>query len=278
MTTRNVFMAGLPDAGKTTFIAALWYLVFSRTPGLALSFGSLENVDMAYLDNLRSQWVQAKKLERTKIGHEKTALINLVAPNGSQLRLSLEDFAGEGFRRMWTRRRASVKVAEQARNADRHLLLVNVGKVTYPISAGELRNQLAGLPAGEEAAFDARKCPTAVQVTDVLQQLIRDPISASPKKIAVALSAWDEVAGDGLSPAEVLEERLPLLSQYLKSLSRHHEIKLYGLRAQGASYEDPAARDKVLTVPKPIDRIVLVEDDPNAPTHDLTRMLAWLLD
>lgn len=278
MITRNVFMAGLPDAGKTTFIAALWYLVFSKEPNLALAYHSLEDVDATYLDALRRQWVQAEKLQRTKIGQEKTAVINLVSSDGSLLRLSLEDFAGEGFRRMWTRRRASTKVVEQARSADRYLLLVNVAKVAYPISAGEFRVQLAGLPAGEEVPFDSRKCPTAVQVTDVLQQLLLDPVGASPRKIAVGLSAWDEVADEELSPAQILAEKLPLLSQYLKSLSHNHEIKLYGISAQGGSYDSAVARDRVLEMPRPIDRIALIEDDPKAPTHDLTRMLAWLLD
>lgn len=277
MTTRDLFLAGLPDAGKTTFIAALWFLVFSRQPGLALGFHSLEDVDMAYLDGLRTQWVQANKLERTKIGSERTAVINLAAPDGSILRLSLEDFAGEGFRRMWADRRVSSKIVEQARKSDRHLLLVNVGKVTYPQTADEFRRQLAGLEPGKEAPFDPRKCPTAAQVTDVLQTLLSQSVAASPAKIAVALTAWDEVAEEGKTPAAVLIERLPLLSQYLASLADRHEIRLYGLSCQGGSYDAPAERSRVLELP-PLDRLSLVEDDPKAPTKDLTRMLAWLLD
>lgn len=276
MTQHTVFMAGLPDAGKTTFIAALWHLIFSKTADTLLRFDTVEGIDTQHLTDLRNEWLKAKKPARTKFAMERTAVLKLKNAAGDKLALSLDDLAGEGFRRMWTARRASAKVSNIARSADRFLLFVNVANIQLPRTTAELKATSGGESMGKPTPFDAKRAPTAVQVTDILQQLMRAPISARPSKIAVGLTAWDEVSADGLSPQELMVERMPLLNQYLQGLGKRVEIKLFGLSAQGGSYEVDEERKRVLDTIDPSDRILIVDDEGSS--RDLTRMLSWLLD
>ena len=56
MTQQSIVVLGLPGSGKTTFLAALWHLVFSRETETKLRFDSLKsgNVLFGILDCFRS--------------------------------------------------------------------------------------------------------------------------------------------------------------------------------------------------------------------------------
>jgi hypothetical protein len=276
MNDGSIFIAGLPSAGKSTFLAALWHLIRSGEISTALTYDGIQGIDVEYLNAIRAKWLEHKPIGRTKPSQEKLARINLARADGRKFSLSLPDFAGEGFRRMWLppTRRATEAIGESARRAEGHLLLINVDKIVYPLTVDEYRLQLEG--TGEEPGavipFDAEKSPTAAIVADILTSLENSPISVRPRRLAIALTAWDAVADEEKTPAEMLLERLPLVHQMLVSRSGEIECKVFGVSAQGLSYDniDVTSQPDVSS-----HRILVVGDGERH--HDLTRIPEWLL-
>lgn len=274
MSNRSVFVAGLPNAGKTTFLAALWHLVEAQELDTLLAYDGITGIDVDHLRKIRDMWLEAKPIPRTRSSEEKMVQINLKADNGDVLQLQMPDFAGESFRRFWEHRGASEIVVDAARNALGHLLLINVDRIAYPRSVHELRREMADeVEASPPTAFDPRKVPTAPMLADVLIALESEPINANPKRVAIGLTAWDTVAAEGMSPEEVLEERLPFISQMMKARADERDYRVYGISAQGGSYKEQ--KDKVLAHDIASDRLLLRYGEEE--TRDLTRMLAWLL-
>jgi hypothetical protein len=275
MTEVNVFIAGLPSAGKTTFLAALWHLVRSGEIATELSYAGLQGIEVGYLNSIQSHWLEHQPMGRTKSSQEQLAMLNLKSQNGDRLTLSLPDFAGEGFRRMWSARRATGPIVSSAGTANGHLLLINVDKIIYPRTAEEYGAELAAMGGapGEEVPFDPAKCPTAAILGDIIGALEHAPINARPKRIVVALTAWDTVEDEGLTPEALLADRLPLIDQMVRSRAGEAECRVFGVSAQGLSYDDEVDPAAVPDIPS--HRIRVVEQ--GGQHHDLTRMLAWLL-
>ena len=59
---KKCFIAGLPSAGKTTFLAALWNLI-NHDPDAKLKLNKIENGQ--YLASLSNKWANMEPLERT---------------------------------------------------------------------------------------------------------------------------------------------------------------------------------------------------------------------
>jgi Double-GTPase 1 len=274
MSNRSVFVAGLPNAGKTTFLAALWHLVEAQELSTVLAYAGIAGIDVEHLRKIRNLWLEAKPIPRTRSSEEKLVQINLKADNGDVLQLQIPDFAGESFRRFWEHRGASETVVASARDAQGHLLLINIDRISYPRSVHELRRELVDeIETSPLAAFDPRKVPTAPMLADVLIALESEPINANPRRVAIGLTAWDTVASDGQSPEEVLEERLPLIAQMIKARASEREYRVYGISAQGGSYSEQ--KDRVLAHDNASDRLVVKYGEEETP--DLTTMLSWLL-
>ncbi|WP_313539235.1 TRAFAC clade GTPase domain-containing protein [Sphingomonas sp.] len=276
MSDASVFIAGLPSAGKTTFLAALWHLIRSGEVATELSYAGLEGIDVGYLNSIQARWLEHKPMDRTQGSQEQTARLNLRARSGDRLTLSLPDFAGEGFRRMWSARRSTSAIASSASTANGHLFLINVDKIIYPRTVEEYRAELdvLGIVPGEPVLFDPSKCPTASVLADILVALEHAPVAARPRRVAYALTAWDSVVSENRSPEALLAERLPLLHQMLVSRATEVPYRVFGVSAQGMAYEDDDLGDENFP-DLPSHRIQVV--DGTDSHHDLTRLLTWLL-
>lgn len=63
---------GLPGAGKTTFLAALWHTINSNSFAASLKLDKIDNGQ--YLAQLSQKWVDAEPLDRTVPSNEQTNL------------------------------------------------------------------------------------------------------------------------------------------------------------------------------------------------------------
>lgn len=142
----------------------------------------------------------------------------------------------------------------------------------------------AGLQAdqAEVVEWSADLAPTQVQLVELLQLLMSGDLDIGPRRLTVLISAWDEVEGDGLDPAEVLALKLPLLNQYLRSGRDPWTWRIWGVSAQGGVYEDQdkgeqiAATAALRELERPSDRIRVVNG--KSVGSDITQPLEWLID
>ncbi len=204
--------------------------------------------------------------------------------DGNQIELSFPDLPGEDFARMWERRELDQGLVETL-TAPSLVLLVNGDTIKAPawlVNWNHLYKQFGSSPAETEPVeWSANLAPTQVRVVDLLQMLMSAELNIGPRRLAVLISAWDKVEAEGMAPSEVLDKKLPLLSQYLNNGRDPWTWGVWGISAQGGVYEDPdkdehfEETERLRDLGRPSDRIKIVDGD--AVTSDITQPMKWLI-
>lgn len=289
------FLLGLPATGKTTFLAALWHVVNSVEVEGALELERLHG-NQKHLNEIRNLWSDVRALERTKVGSEKFISMLLKDSNrNSVTEVIFPDLSGESFISQWVHRKMKKDHAELVREAVGGLLLIHPDTVTEEALIPETEHIIEGMRTemqGErptavvtnqisdagtnqmlaEVDWNPEKAPTQILLVDLLQ-FIAALNTRRPIKLAVVVSAWDRITIT-ISPSKWIENRLPLLSQYLTA---HHEIfftEFYGISAQGGNLDDA---DELRKNIRPSDRIHVIKNDLSE-SHDITIPIQWIIE
>lgn len=286
MDNKAIVVLGLPESGKTTFLAALWHLLQARKVESKLKAPRLRAGDAQHLNDIAKRWLAARKQERTSHGKNRTVTMELQPISGNDFVLSFPDVAGEAFAEIWEKRECNPEVLSSL-TAEGVLLFIHSTDINPPnwIADEAKLNELLGIKRnpGQPAPWDPRFAPTQVQLVDLLRCLQEPPLGVGPRRLAIALSAWDLAEGDKQTPEKYLEMHLPLLHQYLNhGLDPSWVVKVYGISAQGAEYDGDGKDDKPSAGAKsmremdvPSERIKVVHGKDSS--HDITEPLFWLL-
>src|SRR5438128_642578 len=121
----NHLMVGLPETGKTTFLAALWQMLRSgEIPG-ALQLAQLHG-NREYLNKIADRWCRCEALGRTSLSEPETVSIRVRDSNsGEMTELDIPDMSGESFEIQWEARECSPAYASLAETAAGVLLFVH---------------------------------------------------------------------------------------------------------------------------------------------------------
>jgi hypothetical protein len=286
MNKNEFLIVGLPQSGKTTFLAALSHVVLSRDVPNSLQYNGLDD-KRDYIRYIKDQWLSAERIERTTLSTEETVILKAKTPdNKVEMELNIPDFFGETYRDQWEKRHATKLFDNVAKSATGAVFLIHSQKIKNPVSIGELQTDL-NIIAAAEGTLDNQEpisedqlpetepwspatSPSQVIFVDLLQTLISYGIS----KIAIVISAWDAVSED-IPPKEWIKNHLPLLNQFLKANSDELEVKIYGISAQGGNYDDPDKKQELMDMDPASDRIVVREDEDTS--NDITLPLKWLM-
>jgi hypothetical protein len=294
MIERSVLVAGFPESGKTTFLAALWHLVTSAEVETELKLASLRHGEFTHLNALAQRWRDALPQERTLAGSGRVVSMNLTSDDAGSLRLTFPDLSGEDYREMWETRNCTLEFATTIRDTSSVLLFVHADRIVEPrwlIDDIVLAAAMGGTANGEKAGAESeptewtpRVAPSQVQLVDLLQLLSEVPLDVGPRRLVVVLSAWDRVAPEGLTPSAFLKQRLPLLSQFLNTHLEQWQWDVFGVSAQGGDLSTSVEADKkrvegeverLRSLDNPSERICVVGENSNS--HDLTTLLSWLI-
>src|SRR6266478_6250635 len=124
-TNNHFLLIGLPSTGKTSFLAALWYMVSQTKVVCGLSLDHLEG-DNQYLNIIRDAWSEYRPVPRNITETEKPVAMWLKNhKTGSVGRLTFPDLTGEAFRSQWTRRELATTYDESLAEAAGGILFVN---------------------------------------------------------------------------------------------------------------------------------------------------------
>ncbi len=284
---RRVLMIGLPQTGKTTFLAALWYAVNNAAdvPG-ALQLKELCGEDR-YLDEIRERWLRFQKMERTKAGAEQTVMMRLTSPGGvTGIDVSFPDLSGERFSQQWEDRGSWANYAVEANSSMGALLFIHAGNIEKPariaygnILADELGAEKPGESSAESAEmveWSASMAPTQVKLVDILQILLESRDARSRYKLGVIFSAWDLVMSLGRTPDEYLADSMPLLKEYLAGQTEAFQSAVFGVSAQGGSVDSDKERNELLEASALREERAIVASG-GSTEHDITLPLKWLM-
>lgn len=286
---KEIMLIGLPGSGKTSFLAALWYMVGQSSRNCALKLDKLDN-DSKYLNEIRDAWLRYVAVPRNRFDTAKIVSMLLKDINGRSVRLTFPDMSGESFRMQWSKRQLTTLYDALLRRTSGGMMFVGpndlkkphridaVDKLVAAIGdAGALMNGTKNVEdAGESNAWDIELAPTQVQLVEMVQIIATRDYFRPKFRLAIIVSAWDEAKLLGISPKQYLEKELPLLDQFLKSNSRNFEVECFGLSAQGARYGQSQASDSKLQKMSPSDRIEAIGSSI-ADIHDITGPIQWLM-
>lgn len=273
---KNFFIMGAPNAGKSTYLAALWHSINQKEVPTILTLDKMIG-DVQYLYKLGEKWLEVEQLERTVVGQEIPELSILLTDGNNNLKLEFPDLSGETFQNIYELREMSHTLYEQIKKADVILYFINIGNI-YPLQLISelplnLRNTKDTTKETIEEEIEERRPsqddPTQVQVIDLLQAV--SEIKHNKVKLGIILSAWDLVDIKGeVNPKEFLKKHMNMLWQYIMANSKKFDAKIWGVSALGGKIEEV---DKLIAIEEPVNRIMVINEE-NVVSHDITSIIS----
>ncbi len=282
--SNRVLLIGLPATGKTSFLAALWYLVQHPQVASRLRLDRLEG-DSKYLNQISDAWAAYEPVPHTQIDSETEVFMVLKDKTGRTLTLAFPDLSGESFTLQWTTRQFTQGYDKFLQTASGGILFITPLSYRLPTRIDTANAILEEIIDGEEKEepvkddpslplkpWDPERSPTQVELVDLLQFISGREYFRGPFRLAIVISAWDRIAKLNLSPSKWLADTFPLFNQFIESNKNAFETAVYGVSAQGGDYRKlNGLTDKI-----PSERIQVVGPDISNP-YDLTEPLLWLI-
>jgi hypothetical protein len=275
-------MIGLPATGKTSFLAALWYLVQHGEVEHRLTLERMEG-DSKHLNQISNLWAGCEVVPRTSTSSERTVSMVLNDTSTKKtITLTFPDLSGESFMSQWVDRHFTVSYNESLKESVGGVLFISPLNYQKParIPSASLLKEIGetGQPNDERDGegsipWDPTQAPTQVQLVELLQFIAGREYFKPPFRLALVISAWDQLKGEKVSPQKWLADVMPFLSQFLESNRRLLDFNVYGVSAQGGDYTKDVDE---LTGMSASERI-LIEGDGVKNPHDLTELLTWLM-
>ncbi len=268
----------MPESGKTTFLAALWNLLFSEEIPTALVLGSLPQ-NREYLNSLSEKWIRF-----VEIGHTPTNEVQEISlqlkDNDDLIDFHVPDMHGETWEALWTSRLCAEHAVEWVQDTSGIMLFLHCEKIRYPLDIMD-RNAMAKaieekLVENTVVDWSRIKSPTQVMLVDILQALTHPPLGSKNRKLVIIISAWDKAEETGLTPDKHLRVHLPLLHQFVQFGGNFTGVKVFGISAQGGDLKSKTDTEQLKAESVPSRRIKVV--DGNSIHHDLTSPIRWLME
>lgn len=289
----KIILCGLPSSGKTTFIAALWYILFHDDIPASLS---LENypLNRKYLSRISEKWCKCSEIGRTIIDEVKSVSLQL-RDKSQVFDLVIPDMSGETWRSFWCDRVCPAHAYESIQDATGIILFLHPALNVPSVEITEI-NGMAGFHANgpdhldQESTvkplsgttekvkykeWDPKKTPTQVAIIDILQSLISRFMKGKEVKLSIVISAWDLVINENLTPEEYIESYFPLLNQFLAFSGNFFGIKIFGISAQGGDISTKDGKNELMDKDEPFERILVVEG--HTENHDITAPIQCLI-
>lgn len=283
----TIAVVGLPEAGKTTFLAALWHVVGSDEVPTSLRLDKLIG-DKHHLNEIRDRWADCQKIDRTKISDETKVTMRLTDRAGGNLsEIVFTDMSGESFQTQWNERVCRAEYRQVIEEATGCLLFIHPRHVREAVLirdaavvAGSLANSANYQKQGQgmgQLPLQPNYASTQVQLVELLQFIFWMRGSGqTPLRIGVLISAWDVIeklpGGRKMLPEAWLIAQLPLLHQYLQANPELFTWSAFGVSAQGGDLDDAARLRKAV---RPSDRIAVVHE--KTKSNDISLPVRWVL-
>lgn len=291
MTTndKHIMMIGLPATGKTTFLAALWYVVNNtdEVPG-ALELYKLKG-NQEHLNRIQNQWLEFEEVDRTSPALQETVSMELLNISSLQrTEVFFPDISGEEFRQQFEERHCNKDYFKWIEDSCGALFFINCGSIERTINIDEFDEYMKTF--GPEAVSKAKSGENIVtwkeefaskqaKLVDLFQIVATADMIKKPFPVAIILSAWDLVNSINKSPKNFFETTFPLVDQYLNSNKTIFDIVHFGISAQGGKLDkkDPKLKKDLASKTTVASSRIIVKTETNEST-DITKPIKWFMD
>lgn len=259
---------GAPNAGKSTYLAALWHSVNQVEMPTKFKLQRMGK-DTQYLYGLEKKWLAVEPLERTVIGQEISELTLLLTDGKQDLEVEFPDLSGETFQNIYENREMSRLLYERIYKANSILYFVNVENIYHGELISEVSERIRN--SGQVEYKERRPSqddPTQVQIIDLLQTIAE--IKRRRVKLGIVFSAWDLIDDmANVNPREYLKYSMPMLWQYLEANHKKFDTAIWGVSALGGKIDD---FEELLDIEDPVKRIKVINENMYI-SHDVTSII-----
>src|SRR4029077_12695255 len=138
----KVLAIGLPEAGKTTFLAALWHVAEGEEVSGSLRLDRISE-DAKHLNAIKNDWLSFQIVGHTNLGQEKFTSLHLRDEKfGSLGEIIFPDLSGEAFERAWVYRNWTKEYDEAVASAAGLLLFIHPGGVKEPYTVADMQKMV----------------------------------------------------------------------------------------------------------------------------------------
>lgn len=263
------YIIGLPASGKTTFLGALAYTITNSMPGTNMfELDRVENLD--YMNGLAVTWSKCEEVGRTNLDQYESTTLFLKDSLGNKVELRLPDQSGEEFKNIIKNRSMTERMHMEIKECDNIFLFINPNVIEKDVMINDIDPKFRKESQESTISSDEKYVHEQVQYVMLLQDI--SGIKKGKTKIKIVISAWDAY-NDNKCPRDVLKDKLPLVWQYLSSNEQLFDCEFWGVSAQGGDLADTSVKERMLDYENAIERIIVVNEDNNESTHDLTVLL-----
>lgn len=263
------YIVGLPASGKTTFLGALAYTITNGMPGTNIfELDKVENLD--YMNGLAITWSKCEEVGRTNLGQYESNKLFLRDSLSNKVELSMPDQSGEEFKNIIKNRSMAMSMYTEIKECDNILLFINPNIIEKDVMINDIDPKYRKDSPESVISSNEKYIHEQVQYVMLLQDIRK--IKKGKIKIKVIISAWDAYK-DAKCPSDLLKNKLPLVWQYLFSNEQLFNCEFWGISAQGGDLADESVKEQMLDYENAIERIIVVNEDGNEISHDLTVLL-----
>lgn len=253
-----VALLGLPLTGKSTFLGAIWQLAQDTDEA------SVEEIDFtgdrSYLQALGEAVARAEEVPRTEVDSEEGMRLSLGFAELGSVALDIPDLSGETLRRLVEDRVVHDLLRQALESAGALILFIHPGQLGLPLSiamAQEIfRESIRGGESVEDeptneprevvvTPFELKAACTSAKYVDALENVLEILRDRWPVRLAVVISAWDEVDQSALvTPEQWLRQNVPALWGFVTSNPEMLTAQVFGVSALGGRL--PGDRESLL--------------------------------
>ncbi|HXJ37629.1 MAG TPA: hypothetical protein VNH18_00050, partial [Bryobacteraceae bacterium] len=154
MTDNTLLTIGLPESGKTTYLAALWHVAESEEVPGALQLDRLSD-EIQHLNMIKNDWLLCQNVGRSSLAAEQFPTLWLKCPTTEAAgEIVFPDLDGELFRDQWKARQWPTTYDEVVKRTDKILLFIHPEKVIEPLSVRDMQ-RLIDVSIGRDPMNDS---------------------------------------------------------------------------------------------------------------------------
>jgi hypothetical protein len=248
MEKHNILIIGGPNTGKTHFGIQLYERVNSRQFEFKIDPKNRPSDLSIFEDGLKNIY-NGKRAAHTETGANRSIELIITDEKSSEIKLAFPDYAGEQITSIVDNRKVNDLWKDYIENSTSWVLFIRLNELT-PLE--DIVNK--GIPSAEEIQ-KRNSQPPPVKVSEaafyveLLQTLayIKGLSTFSPvsqPNLTVVLSCWDELnLPEDLIPSTLLQERLPMVFDFLNNNWQNEFLSVIGLSSTEKSLTDEPDED-----------------------------------
>ncbi|MEM5292735.1 hypothetical protein VSR82_00065 [Burkholderia sp. JPY481] len=278
MTTPEFVLIGGSNSGKTHFAGQIYGRLRRAKGNLSLRKDGGTPPNLSPLEDVLESLSSGRAARHTPASTWAEIALPVVAQEGGTFDLKWPDYGGEQIASAFNQRAISDDWRTRLRSAAGWIVLIRLTSETTYSDALERMHKPA-----EQGKWNDRviRWDANAYWVEMLQLLLHVAGHGTVNqlhlpKLAVLLSCYDELDTDTRVPQQMLAERLPLVSEFIKAVWLPSAASVWGLSALGRPLSTDSHNEEFIDN-GPETQGWIVDPCGNHST-DLTAPLAWLLN